>query len=125
MRSVSSPAGECASWRTCHSDVVLTITVTADEPCVVVVVDGEVDISNAHELRARLSEAIDGGSGDVVIDCERLTFVDSSGLGAILAAWTALLRRDRALRLRNVRGAVARAVRESGLDTVLELEPDD
>jgi anti-sigma B factor antagonist len=98
------------------------MTVAHEAPALVLLVDGEVDISNAHELRTRLGELVDTTDADIVVDCDRLTFVDSTGLGAILAAWTALRPQDRRLRLRNVRGAVARTVRESGIDTVVELE---
>ena len=102
----------------------LTFSVTHEEPDVVLVVDGEVDVSNAGELRRRLGELVDSTDGDIVVDCQNLMFLDSTGLGALLAAWTALRPRERVLRLRNVHGPVKRVVLESGIDTVLEVEPE-
>ena len=52
---------------------------------VVVVVEGEHDIYTAPTLRERLDEAIALGGG-VVVDLTGATFVDSSVLGALLAA---------------------------------------
>src|SRR3954465_7383110 len=52
---------------------------------VVVVVEGEHDIYPAPTLRERLEEAL-GRGGGVVVDLTGATFVDSSVLGALLAA---------------------------------------
>jgi len=52
---------------------------------VVVVVEGEHDIYTAPTLRERLDEAI-GRGGGIVVDLTGATFVDSSVLGALLAA---------------------------------------
>ena len=45
-------------------------------------VEGEVDLSNAHELAGAIQEACAGGD-EVLIDLSGLTFIDSSGLHAI------------------------------------------
>ena len=53
--------------------------------CAVVRVGGEIDTRTAH----RLDEAVTQASGlapDVVIDLSQVTFVDSSGLGALIVA---------------------------------------
>src|SRR3954462_15553610 len=52
---------------------------------VVVVVEGEHDIYTAPTLRERLEEAL-GRGGGIVVDLTGATFVDSSVLGARVAA---------------------------------------
>src|SRR3954453_7371863 len=47
------------------------------------VVEGEHDIYTAPTLRERLEEALNRGGG-IVVDLTGATFVDSSGLGALL-----------------------------------------
>ena len=56
-------------------------------------VAGEVDLSNAENLRAALDDCPPNGSG-VVIDMSGVSFMDSSGLAVILEA-----ARDREARL--------------------------
>jgi anti-anti-sigma factor len=53
-----------------------------------VVIDlcGEVDVYNAPRLREELSRLFLAGRNHIVLDVQRLDFVDSTGLGVIIAA---------------------------------------
>ncbi len=51
----------------------------------VLVVHGEVDLATAPAFRAALDDALDG-SGRVEIDLRDTSFIDSSGLAALLVA---------------------------------------
>ena len=57
----------------------------ADGECSLVV-RGEIDLANAPRLRELLDEVIDGGASRVVVDCRELEFLDSSGIGVLVAA---------------------------------------
>ena len=63
----------------------LDITVRRERGVVIVAVTGEVDISTVTRLRERLSELTDGGQ-TLIVDLNRVTFIDSSGLGALIGA---------------------------------------
>jgi anti-sigma B factor antagonist len=52
----------------------------------VVTVFGQADLHTAPELRAAISEAIDGGAVALVIDLSEATFIDSMTLGVLLGA---------------------------------------
>jgi anti-sigma B factor antagonist len=49
---------------------------------------GEVDMATAPRLRAALDELIESGCETVVLDCRELSFLDSSGIGVLVAART-------------------------------------
>jgi anti-sigma B factor antagonist len=51
-----------------------------------IVVAGEIDMANAPRLRELLDEAIQAGGNSVVLDCTDLDFLDSSGIGVLVAA---------------------------------------
>lgn len=57
---------------------------------VVLVAGGEIDYSASPQLSERLSERIDGGSARVVLDLSTVTFIDSTAIGALVAAATRL-----------------------------------
>jgi anti-sigma B factor antagonist len=61
----------------------LTITVRSERCVVIVVVTGEIDISTVAQLRGRLFELADNG-GTLIVDLNRVTFIDSAALGALV-----------------------------------------
>ena len=50
-----------------------------------VVVRGEVDMATAPQLRDTLLELVDGGATRIALDCRGLDFLDSSGIGVLIA----------------------------------------
>lgn len=52
----------------------------------VVEVSGEITFSNVGELNRRLNAALTGDTRHVVVDLTEVTFIDSSGLSALLTA---------------------------------------
>lgn len=61
----------------------LTITVRSERGVVIAAVTGEIDISTVPQLRERLFELADSG-GTLIVDLNRVTFIDSAGLGALV-----------------------------------------
>jgi anti-sigma B factor antagonist len=103
------------------------IEVDRPEPGVVLLrASGDLDAYTAPGLRTQLHEATDGGADAklVVVDLQRITFIDSAGLGTLVGAHRRM--RERGGRLRIVRPPplVARAFELTGLDEVLELRDD-
>jgi anti-sigma B factor antagonist len=50
-----------------------------------VVVRGEVDMATAPQLRDELVALVDGGATRIALDCRGLDFLDSSGIGVLIA----------------------------------------
>ena len=50
-----------------------------------VVVRGEVDMATAPQLRDELLALVDGGASRIALDCRGLDFLDSSGIGVLIA----------------------------------------
>jgi anti-sigma B factor antagonist len=55
-------------------------------PYTVVTVNGEVDAVSAPSLRARLVELVAEGKVNLIVDLDKVGFLDSSGLGALIGA---------------------------------------
>lgn len=45
---------------------------------------GILDSINGNQLRRDVNDAVDAGSTTILVDCELLSFMDSSGLGALV-----------------------------------------
>jgi anti-sigma B factor antagonist len=84
-----------------------------DGSTLVVSVAGELDISNAPELRRRCSRARAEGISAIVLDFSQLEHMDSSGLAELLAIRAATVAQEGA--------SLVLALGESRLGRVLEL----
>jgi anti-sigma B factor antagonist len=91
----------------------------------VVVLRGEIDAFTAPSLRGDLRRLVEEtGALIVVVDLEAVTFLDSSGLGALVGVFRRLRERGGHLRIVPPRTAASRIFELTGLDAVLELYPD-
>jgi anti-sigma B factor antagonist len=63
----------------------LAIKIRREQGCVVVAVTGEIDITTVAGFRERLFELADDGQ-PLIVDLDRITFIDSAGLGALVGA---------------------------------------
>ena len=61
----------------------LDIAVRDERGVVIAAVTGEIDISTVGTLRERLYELADNG-GTLIVDLNRVTSIDSTGLGALV-----------------------------------------
>lgn len=54
---------------------------------VTLAVAGEVDVSNASELRAQTDAVLaDGFTGELVVDLSQVPYIDSTGIGVLVGA---------------------------------------
>lgn len=58
---------------------------TLDNACVVCV-EGEVDVSNADELRTALNEALQADADAIEVDVAQVSYIDSTGIGVLVGA---------------------------------------
>ena len=75
----------------------------------------------AADVRRALADAVEGGSGDLVIDLASLEACDTTGLGVLVGAHRRAGRAGRTLVLRDVPAPVGRMLFLTRLDRVLNL----
>jgi anti-sigma B factor antagonist len=94
----------------------------ADEAgCPVVSVDGDVDLYSAPALREQLTSLLDGGEVNIVVDLSEVAFLDSTGIGALVAARAAADERGGSLPLVCTRERILKLFTITGLDGVLDI----
>jgi anti-anti-sigma factor len=81
---------------------------------------GELDLVTAPSLRAALEDAVALEPTLIVVTLREVTFLDSTGLGAIVAGWRAASDRGIQLRLLHPSPAVRRILDVTGLDELLD-----
>ncbi|MCB0964591.1 MAG: STAS domain-containing protein [Acidimicrobiales bacterium] len=100
----------------------LTITTSEVDDAVLLSLDGEIDLSSAHLLVDSIDLAIEAGARRIVLDFSGVTFVNSTGLGAMVAATKRLRAEGGDLVLRRFRGIPASALATTGLDRFFTIE---
>ena len=89
---------------------------------VVVHLAGDIDVATAPQVRAALLDAV-AADQNVVVDCARLEFLDSTGLGILIAARTRARAAGGSLLLTGVRPPLERLLAVTGVDRLFRLEP--
>jgi anti-anti-sigma factor len=101
----------------------LTATTAADGAAVIAV-QGELETGSAQLLSEAIAKAAADHPPELRLDLSGVAFVDSSGLGTILAARAALSEHS-TLRIVGARGNVVRTFERAGLTRLLEEQPLD
>lgn len=100
----------------------LTISSEARDGAVILLLEGEIDLSSAHLLVEHIDAAVAGGARTIVLDFASVGFVNSTGLGAMVAATKRLRANGGDLVLRRFRGIPASALATTGLDRFFTIE---
>jgi anti-sigma B factor antagonist len=61
------------------------LTTRSDGTPTVVDLRGEIDVATADDLRAQIAELVKEGRYELILNLDQVTFMDSSGLGALVA----------------------------------------
>ena len=85
--------------------------------------ENRIDASVAIAFKDRFRDLVSGSSGDVILDLARVDFIDSSGLGAIVAA-RKLLGGDRKLELAGLTPAVDKVMTLTRMHTVFPIHAE-
>ncbi|WP_297619682.1 STAS domain-containing protein [uncultured Roseicyclus sp.] len=85
--------------------------------------DSRIDASVAIAFKDRFRDLVSGSSGDVILDLAKVDFLDSSGLGALVAA-RKLLGAGRVLELAGLTPAVDKVMTLTRMTTVFPIHPD-
>ena len=77
---------------------------------------GEIDHHKANEIRTRIDEAIDKSPPKYLIfDLEKVTFMDSSGIGVIMGRYKKITAMGGAVYFKGVNNCIDKLVQMSGL----------
>jgi len=99
----------------------LGIDVSKVDSHVVVTVAGEIDVYTAPKLREKLIELVSEGTYDVVVDLEKVDFLDSTGLGVLVGALKRVKAHDGSLALVCTQDKILKIFKITGLTKVFPI----
>lgn len=95
---------------------------TEGDICVVTICGTRIDAAVALAFKETMRGVIEDSAGDIVLDLECVTFIDSSGLGALVATYK-LLTPERGLVLVGMTPAVMKVFELTRMDTIFRMYP--
>lgn len=90
--------------------------------CAVLQVTGEVDVATAPMLREQMRELAAKGAVHLIVDLSRVSFLDSTGLGALVGGLKRLREADGSLALVITASRILRVFQVTGLTNVLAVQ---
>jgi anti-sigma B factor antagonist len=74
-------------------------------------ISGDMDLYNAHRLKDVVAKLIVKGVSELVINLEKVDYLDSSGVGALIHVFTQVKQRELQMRITHVHGSVEKVIR--------------
>lgn len=87
----------------------------------VVEVSGEIDVYTAPRLRETLVNLVESGNYRLIVDMERVEFLDSTGLGVLVGGLKRVRAHDGGIDLVCTQGRILRIFRITGLSKVFNI----
>ena len=87
----------------------------------VVHLGGEIDVYTAPKLREQLIELVSDGSYHIVVDLEKVDFLDSTGLGVLVGGLKRVRNHDGSLQLVCTQEKILKIFRITGLTKVFPI----
>ncbi len=84
-------------------------------------VDGRIDGSNAAQFEEMMRTAIEESDNAVIIDCEKLAYISSAGLRAVLMTAKTLSSRNAKLALCSLTDPIREVFEISGFDKIVPI----
>ncbi|NPV59054.1 MAG: STAS domain-containing protein [Actinobacteria bacterium] len=87
----------------------------------VITLEGEIDLSTSAEFKEAVYETIESGKKDIIIDLNGLEFMDSTGLGVVVAALKKTRMEGGTIRLICNKRNILKVFTVTGLDKVFSI----
>ncbi|RNL63327.1 anti-sigma factor antagonist [Nocardioides marmoriginsengisoli] len=90
-----------------------------------VAVGGEIDVYTAPKLRDKITELVNAGQFQLIIDMEKVDFLDSTGLGVLVGGLKKIRAQDGTMSLICSQDRLLKIFRITGLAKVFTIHADE
>ena len=99
----------------------LTVKEQEYETNTIVEIVGEVDIFTCQQLKDTLYQIVEKYEKDLVLDCARLNYIDSTGLGVFVAVLKKVKQIDRNVPIINLKDSILKLFLITNLDSLFNI----
>jgi anti-sigma B factor antagonist len=84
-------------------------------------INGEIDLYNAPEIKEKIKDELNKNKVNVVINLDRVSYIDSSGIGVLISSLSNLKKIGGALKLINVYASVRKVFELTKLTSFFDI----
>src|SRR5689334_14746603 len=95
-----------------------------DSDILAIRLNGDLDSASTPEFDRVIQEHLAAGHAKIIIDCQRMGYISSLGIGSLVALQTRLRRKGGVVKLAAIQGPVMQVIRVVRLDKVLDIYGD-
>ena len=98
------------------------VTVCEREPKLVFSLSGEIDAENSEEFYVEVSELYSVSPRDIVFECSKLSFIDSTTLGIFVKLFKSVQKDGHSVKLVALQPRLKKLFEICALDKIMEIE---
>ena len=84
-------------------------------------INGEIDLYNAPEIKEKIKEEMNNGKVNIIINLDKVSYIDSSGIGVLISSLSNLKKVGGALKLINVYASVRKVFELTKLTSFFDI----
>lgn len=82
---------------------------------------GDLDIYNNKKFKEKLADIYDELDKDIVVDCEKLEYIDSTGLGSFISLLKLTRDEDKTITVKNLKKNIKKVFKITELDKLFNI----
>ena len=95
-----------------------------DNDVLIITADGGLNADTSEQFILSIEKLVDAGLKKMIVDCDKLDYISSSGLGVLVRLHNRMKRQGSDVKLASVKGALASVLQVTGLNKLFEIYPD-
>jgi anti-sigma B factor antagonist len=84
-------------------------------------INGEIDLYNAPEIKEKIKEEMNKSKANIIINLDKVSYIDSSGIGVLISSLSNLKKIGGALKLINVYASVRKVFELTKLTSFFDI----
>jgi len=92
-----------------------------DDKIVVLDIVGEIDLYNAPDIKETIKKCISEGNTQIIINLDKVSYIDSSGIGVLISSLTNLKKIGGGLKIINVYAPILKVFKMTKLDKFFDI----
>ncbi len=95
-----------------------------DNDVLIITADGGLNADTSEQFVQSIEKLVDGGLKKIIVDCDKLDYISSSGLRVLVRLHNRMKRQGSDVKLASVKGPMPDVLQVTGLNKLFEIYPD-